>query len=254
MKLHFIVAAAVALLCAAPIASAYDDADVVQSNVIEVEQEEGFLNQALNYLSEVEKTEEVLAETQSGKKSEGEDDKKSSSRSRSRDRDNKSRDKKDRAPSKKDREPRPTRKPKEDRTPKPTRKPKKERTPKPTREPKPTPKPTRRTRRPTRRPTRKPTISRSSQRAIDKWIHKEWSEDECDVRGRRRRLMSYRCKQLEDIVCTHRRRSLSREARDVCEKVGLPPPNRSLYTEDSEDLYSEDAAFDYDFMYVEVQE
>jgi hypothetical protein len=30
MKLHFSLAAAAALLCAAPITSAYDDADVVQ--------------------------------------------------------------------------------------------------------------------------------------------------------------------------------------------------------------------------------
>jgi outer membrane biosynthesis protein TonB len=117
-----------------------------EPNVVEIEQEDSFPNQALNYLSEIEKT-EVLADS-------SKDDKKS--------------------PSSKD-DSKPAPKP----TPKP--KPSKDRdAPTPTRKPKPTPKPTKRVRsNPTRKPTRKPSGSRSS----SSLIRQNWSRDECSSKN-----------------------------------------------------------------------
>jgi hypothetical protein len=173
-------------------------------------------NQALNYWSEIEKT-EVLADIQGDKDDAGgSNDKKDKKSSSSKDDKN---DKK--SPSSKD-----DSKP----APKPTRKPSKERET----GPKPTPKPTKKLRsNPTRKPTRKPSGSRSSS-----LIKQNWSKNECSSKN-----LSKRCKELNDTVCSQNR--LSSDARVVCIKVGLLK---------SENLYSEDAEFYNEFQYVADEE
>jgi hypothetical protein len=192
-----------------------------EPNVVEIEQEDSIPNQALNYWSEIEKT-EVLADIQ-GDKDKGGNDKGDKEAKEPKDK----KDKDVKEP--KDEPEPPAEKPEKPTRPKPT--------PKPTNKPKPTPKPTKRVRsNPTRKPTRKPSGSRSS----SSLIKQNWSKGECSGKD-----LSKRCRELNDTVCSQKRSSLSSDEREVCIKVGLLK---------SENLYSEDAEFDNEFQYVADEE
>jgi len=218
MKLYLLAAAGAAILCAAPFTSV--EARVGQA--VEVQQEEGFLEQASNYVFEADNSGVLVV-----KKDKNKDNSKDNTKEKTK---NKTKNKTKKTPNP---APKQTKKPtkKAKRTPKPTKKEKKKRTPKPTRR--------------TRKPTRQPTVSK---KYANRLLDREWTEDECVGRRSRR---SKRCRDLNEGVCSLRlRRAESRfgnKAAEVCEFVGMPITRSeefdNMYTNLVEDEDYEEAEF-----------